>query len=121
MTPTEYGWFLGEDEEYRYECWPMFFNDRLVCIPKKDRLSAGWDFGWCFEQNHGLTVAAAFAVWDPEIHSEPVGWHKRASGNIRQAPYADVCPDSNYNRPRCVHGDYIADGCERDEFCRTRK
>ena len=49
------------------------------------------------------------AAWDPDTQDEPTGWHKRPTTPARQAPRRDEQPD--YNRPRCVHGCYLHDGC----------
>lgn len=106
---------LAEDERYFYECWPQGFNDRLVLV-EKDDVHRGYEFGWCFRKLGGAAVTASLAVWDPDTQDEPLGWHKRPGMNLRRAPRRDEDPE--YNRPRCVHGSYMDEPCERDPFCK---
>lgn len=52
-----------------------------------------------------------------DTQDEPAGWHKRPTWPVRQAPRRDEEPD--HNRPRCVHGCYLHDGC-RTASCPER-
>lgn len=112
-VPIEEGVRCAEDETYFYELWKMLFNWRLIVRPKKDPWS--WDYGWCYDGQ--LEAAASLHVWNPEIQDEPIGWKKRATRDvIRRAPRRNEDPE--YNRVRCVHGDYPEDGqCSKDKYC----
>lgn len=94
----------------------MLGNYRLVGIPKAPNgVEQDWNpaWGWCFRGE--LALMAAVNVWQPEVEDEPFGWHKRA-GEVRQAPRRHEALE--YNRPRCDHGSYFADGkCVIDEHC----
>jgi len=102
------GYELATDATHRYLWLWQGYNIRLIAVPRDDPESMGYDHGWCYPRNPG-TVADAVLAWDPDTQDEPVGWHKRPTAPVRQAPRRDEQPD--YNRPRCVHGCYIADGC----------
>ncbi|MFC7791329.1 hypothetical protein [Streptomyces cinereoruber] len=44
-----------------------------------------------------------------DTQDEPHQWHKRPTTPARRAPRRAEQP--HYNRPRCRHGHYIAEGC----------
>lgn len=103
---------IAEDDKYFYDAVPMVFNWRLVMTPKDNTWM--WEFGWCYDTPTAL--ATSMLLWTPETQNEPLGWKKRPTGDVRTAPRADEDPE--YNRPRCVHGHYLADGrCKTDPFC----
>ncbi|MFE4863267.1 hypothetical protein [Streptomyces sp. NPDC056670] len=107
------GFTIAEDDEYFYDALPYAFNWRLVMTPKAD--PRVWDYGWCYDGSASLILA--MRVWNPETQNEPLGWKKRPTGRTaRIAPRAGTEP--KYNRPRCVHGHYPADGpCSTDPYC----
>lgn len=100
------GYELAADDSRRYLWLWHGYNIRLIAVPLDDTL--GYDHGWCYPRDPAL-VAAAVAAWDPDTQDEPTGWHKRPTMPVRRAPRHDEQPD--YNRPRCVHGCYLHDGC----------
>ncbi|MBT2384504.1 hypothetical protein [Streptomyces sp. ISL-11] len=104
---------IAEDDDYFYDLIPMAFNHRLVMTPKKN--TRVWDYGWCYDS--ALAAIACVHVWNPETQNEPLGWKKRPTGEVvRTAPRADA--DPQYNRPRCLHGNYPSDGpCRTDPYC----
>ena len=107
------GWILGRAGGCRWIMAQMGFgNWRLLGVPEECEESSP-EYGWCF---HGpAAVVLAVNAWDPEIQDEPLGWHKRA-GSPRRARMRHK--DLTYNRPRCVHGSYFADGqCAVVKFC----
>jgi hypothetical protein len=106
------GMLVAADKDHFYVLVPMFGNNyRLVLSPLED--ISDWTYGWCYEGD--LAPMLALRVWDPQTENEPVGWKKRPTARIRIAPDAAAKPE--YNRPRCVHGNYMADRV--DWGCRT--
>lgn len=97
---------LADDDTHRYLWLWQGFNIRLIAVPHDDGL--GYDHGWCYPRDPAV-VQAAVAAWNPDTQDEPTGWHKRPTWPVRQAPRRDEEPD--HNRPRCVHGCYLHDGC----------
>lgn len=108
---------VAEDDEYFYDLLIYFYNHRLVMTPKTN--TWGWDWGWCFAGAKELT--AGLFVWNPMTQNEPLGWHKRPTGpKSRVAPLAEQEPQ--YNRLRCVHGQYPDDGpCVISQFCEVHE
>lgn len=100
------GYVLGQDATHRYLWLWMGYNIRVIAVAHDD--ISGYDHGWCYPRDP-RTVEAAATAWDPDTQDEPAGWHKRATHPVRRAPRRAEQPD--YNRPRCQHGCYIADGC----------
>lgn len=100
------GYVLGDDGTHRFLWIWQMFNIRMIAVPHGD--PTGYDFGWCFPGDPRVVEAAAEA-WDPQTQDEPSGWHKRPTRAVRKAPRRGEEPE--YNRPRCEHGRYIADGC----------
>jgi hypothetical protein len=99
---------LATDDTYRYIWLWQGFNIRLIAVPVDDANSWGYDHGWCYPRDPSV-VRASVAAWDSDVQDEPMGWHKRPTGHPRRAPRRD--DDPHYNRPRCVHGCYIDEGC----------
>lgn len=99
---------LAADDTYRYVWIWQGFNIRLLAIPHGEAGQWGYDHAWCYPRDPGI-VREAVAEWDPDIEDEPSGWHKRPTVPAREAPRRNEAPA--YNRPRCVHGCYIHDGC----------
>lgn len=99
---------LAADDTHRYLWIWQGFNIRLIAVPKDDPECLGYDHGWCFPRDPSV-VRDAVAEWDPDIEDEPSGWHKRPTVPVRRAPRRAEAP--SYNRPRCVHGCYVHDGC----------
>lgn len=97
---------LAADDMHRYLWLWQGFNIRLIAVPHDDDL--GYDHGWCYPRDPAA-VRAAVATWNPDTQDEPTGWHKRPTCPVRQAPDRDEEPA--YNRPRCVHGCYLHEGC----------
>lgn len=97
---------LAADATHRYLWLWHGYNIRLIAVPADD--SMGYDHGWCYPRNPAA-VREAVHAWDPDTEDEPFGWHKRPTRPVRRAPHRDQRPD--YNRPRCVHGCYLHDGC----------
>ncbi|GGZ23778.1 hypothetical protein GCM10010387_16260 [Streptomyces inusitatus] len=108
------GYVLGEDATHRYLWIWMGSNIRVICVPTGE--TGGYDHAWCYPRDPAA-VEAAVEKWDPETQDEPTGWHKRPT-SPRRAPRRDEEPE--YNRPRCEHGCYIADGC-RTLNCRNAR
>lgn len=102
------GYELAADDTHRYVWIWHGYNIRLIAVPLDVNEAMGYDHGWCFPRDPDL-VKAAVAAWNADTQDEPTGWHKRATHPVRRAPLRDQEPD--YNRARCVHGPYIADGC----------
>lgn len=105
---------LAADDTHRYLWIWQGFNIRLIAVPHGDDLC--YDHGWCFPRDPAA-VRQAVAAWDPDTQDEPAGWHKRPTWPARQAPRRGEEPD--YNRPRCLHGCYIDEGC-RTTACPER-
>ena len=99
---------LAADDTHRYLWIWQGFNIRLIAVPHGEAGQWGYDFAWCFPRDPE-TVRAAVAAWNLDTQDEPAGWHKRPTADIRRAPRRDEEPDCN--RPRCLHGCYIDDGC----------
>jgi hypothetical protein len=102
------GYELAVDDTHRYVWIWQGFNIRLIAVPKDDPESLGYDHAWCYPRDPEA-VQEAVAEWHPDIEDEPAGWHKRPTASVRRAPRRDEAP--SYNRPRCVHGCYLHDGC----------
>lgn len=100
------GYVLGEDATHRFLWIWQGFNIRVIAVPHSN--TDVYDYGWCFPRDP-QAVEEAVAAWDPDTQDEPTGWHKRPTAPVRRAPRREEEPE--YNRPRCQHGDYIADGC----------
>jgi hypothetical protein len=100
------GYVLGEDTEHRFLWIWQGFNIRMIAVPHGD--PTGYDYAWCYPRDPQAVEAAA-AQWNPQTQDEPPGWHKRPTRPARRAPLRDQEPE--YNRPRCEHGCYIAEGC----------
>lgn len=96
------------DDRHRFLWMWHGFNIRVIAVPKNDPYSVGYDFAWCYPRNP-RTVVGWLQAWNPATQDEPLGWHKRPTSFIRQAPERDSEPV--YNRLRCVHGCYIDGGC----------
>ncbi|WP_371590868.1 hypothetical protein [Streptomyces sp. NBC_00470] len=105
---------LAEDETYYYDAINMLFNWRLVMTPKAT--PEMWLYGWCYDGQLALTLA--LKTWDPETQNEPLGWKKRPTRVVRVAPHPET--DTGYNRFRCIHGHYPADGPCPDPHCPDR-
>lgn len=99
---------VTSDETHRFLWMWHGYNIRVIAVPKDEHQAMGYDFAWCYPKDPELVVEC-LRDWAPEVQDEPLGWHKRPSWYIRRAPRRDW--DLAYNRPRCVHGDYIAEGC----------
>lgn len=99
---------LAADDTHRYLWIWQGFNIRLIAVPKGEDGEWGYDHGWCYPRDPEL-VARAVADWNPDTQDEPTGWHKRPTHPVRRAPRREEEPE--HNRPRCVHGCYLADGC----------
>lgn len=114
-TPGAPAYELGEDDDYRYVMMVMIFNYRLVMVPKDDPMM--WEWGWCFSGPKELL--AGLHVWNPDTQHEPLGWKKRPTElRSRVAPQAEEDPE--YNRFRCIHGDYPEDGpCSKAHMCKV--
>lgn len=84
------------------------YNIRVIGVPKDVEQAMGYDWAWCYPRDPQLVVERLRA-WDLSTQDEPVGWHKRPTARVRLAPQRDR--DLEYNRPRCVHGCYIDEGC----------
>ncbi|MFF8412866.1 hypothetical protein [Streptomyces omiyaensis] len=112
-TPKAYdghwqGYVVAEDATHRY-LWLWYgYNIRVIAVPKTSDGAWSYDHAWCYPRDPDL-VEEALTTWDPDIQDEPTGWHKRPTTPTRRAPNRDQ--DPAYNRPRCEHGCYIADGC----------
>ena len=115
------GDLLGESDGVRWLCLPMIFNHRLIGVVNDyDAFGATW--GWCFASRE--QALESFRAWDPETEDEPLGWHKRVTGPVRQAPELLLNPEHNLSR--CRHGSYldtekcaVADVC--DDFISRRR
>lgn len=102
------GFELAADGSHRFVWLWQGFNIRLIAVPCGEAGTWGYDDAWCFPRDPAL-VAAAVAAWDPETQDEPTGWHKRPTMPVRRAPRRDEAAE--FNRPRCVHGCYLHEGC----------
>lgn len=98
---------LAADDTHRYLWIWQGYNIRLIAVPRQGG-EWGYDHGWCFPRDPDV-VREAVAEWDPDTEDEPSGWHKRPTSPVRRAPRRDEYP--HYNRPRCIHGCYLHDGC----------
>lgn len=108
----ERGWVVAETATHRWMLRRMVVNVRLVCMPLLP-VGSGDLYGWCYHNE--TTALRACLLFDPDVHDEPVGWHKRSNG-LRRAPRREEQPE--YNRPRCQHGTYIHEGyCTADLYC----
>lgn len=108
------GWEIAADATHRWLIIPMLFNTRLVCVPHDTPLM--YDHGWCYHT--AVDAVCAAGLFDPRIHNEPLGWHKRATTPARVAPGAGECTWVDYNLPRCIHGSWLKSGrCTRAEVC----
>ncbi|MEW2250414.1 hypothetical protein AB0907_24105 [Streptomyces sp. NPDC006975] len=106
------GLVVAREAGCRWIAVRMLFNHRLICVPDDGDSNAA--YGWCYRSLAALITSAA--VFEPDTQDEPLGWHKRAGGDIRRAPHRDQDPD--HNRARCVHGSYYDAGfCEHAEVC----
>lgn len=104
---------IAREAGYRWIVLPMLFNVRLIAAPEGPEGDLGYDYGWCYPLD--ADIRAAVAGFDPETQDEPKGWHKRAA-EPRRAPQRHK--DPQYNRPRCLHGEYLGEGsCSRDPLC----
>ena len=101
------GYVLGSDAEHRFLWLWQGFNIRLIAVPQ-GMGDPGYEHAWCFPRDPEAVETAA-ADWNPETQDEPTGWHKRATHPPRLAPHRDQEP--GYNRPRCLLGCSLADGC----------
>lgn len=99
---------VTSDATHRFLWMWHGFNIRVIAVPKDVENSGLYDFAWCYPKKP-RAVVGWLRAWNPVIQDEPLGWHKRPTGIIRQAPERSRSP--RYNRPRCVHGDYIEEGC----------
>lgn len=99
---------VTSDATHRFLWMWHGFNIRVIGVPKSESESMFYDWAWCYPREPWL-VAERLRAWDPVTQDEPVGWHKRPTSVIRKAP--DRTLDPYYNRPRCVHGSYIEEGC----------
>ncbi len=105
--PLWQGLVIAHESGCRWIAVPMLVNHRLVCVHDDDPHGCA-AYGWCYRSLAALIASAT--VFEPDTQDEPVGWHKRAGADIRRAP--------NHNRPRCVHGSYLASGqCAHSQFC----
>ncbi|MFJ2882406.1 MULTISPECIES: hypothetical protein [unclassified Streptomyces] len=102
------GYELAADDTHRYLWIWQGYNIRLIAVPKGPDGDWAYDHAWCYPRDPEL-VSAAVAEWDSNTQNEPGGWHKRPTYPVRRAPRYDKDPE--YNRPRCVHGAYLAEGC----------
>ncbi|MEU2487104.1 hypothetical protein ABZ593_21155 [Streptomyces sp. NPDC012617] len=108
------GYELAADDTHRYVWIWQGFNIRLIALPTNETGLWGYDHGWCYPRDPQV-VADSVAAWDPDTQDEPMGWHKRPTDPARRAPRREE--DPQYNRPRCVHGCYVEEGC-RTVNCR---
>ncbi|MDX3345962.1 hypothetical protein PV387_43250 [Streptomyces sp. ME02-6987-2C] len=100
---------LARDDTHRYVWIWQGSNIRLLAIPDTPDGDWSYNHGWCYPRDPEL-VAQAVADWDPDTQDEPMGWHKRPTWPVRQAPRRNDNPQ--YNRARCEHGSYfLNDGC----------
>jgi len=99
---------LAADDTHRYVWIWQGFNIRLIAIPQGEAGQWGYGHAWCYPRDPDA-VREAVDEWDPDIEDEPSGWHKRPTASVRRAPNRGQAP--NYNRPRCLHGCYVHDGC----------
>lgn len=99
---------VTSDDTHRFLWMWHGFNIRVIGVPKDEAQAMGYDWGWCYPRDPGLVVEHLRA-WDPSTQDEPIGWYKRPTAMVRRAPLRDHDPE--YNRPRCVHGCYIDEGC----------
>lgn len=99
---------LARDDTHSYVWIWQGYNIRLIAVPHGPDGEWGYDLAWCFPRDPQV-VRAAVAAWDGDTQDEPSGWHKRPTREIRQAPRREEAP--HYNRPRCVHGCYVDEGC----------
>jgi hypothetical protein len=109
------GYVLGRDATHRYLWIWQGSNIRMIAVSHDE--DGLYEHGWCFPRDPRAVEAAA-AAWDPDVQDEPNGWHKRPTWPVRRAPRRDEQPQ--YNRPRCEHGCYIAEGC-RTINCRDHR
>lgn len=106
--PRWEGTELAADDTHRYVWIWQGFNIRLITVPRGEDGNWGYDHAWCFPRDPAL-VAQAVADWNPDTQDEPTGWHKRPTRPVRRAPRREEEPE--HNRPRCVHGCYLDEGC----------
>jgi len=112
--PLWQGLVIAHESRSRWIAVRMLFNHRLICVPDSRDPFRAETHGWCYRSMAALTVSAT--LFEPDTQDEPLGWHKRAGGDIRRAPRRDQDPE--HNRPRCVHGSYLgADFCEHAGVC----
>jgi hypothetical protein len=113
--PDWQGHVIAESTGFRWLAVRQLFNWRLVGVAVDAEPMDGATWGWCYTDPHAL--AAAVRIWDPGVQDEPLGWHKRPTDTIRKAPHR--AEDPEYNRPRCVHGNYIdtSTACGHDPYC----
>lgn len=99
---------LAADDTHRFLWLWQGFNIRLIAVPHGEAGMWGYDHAWCYPRDPEV-VKAAVAAWNPDTQDEPAGWHKRPTAGVRRAPRRDEEPECN--RPRCLHGCYLDDGC----------
>lgn len=109
LIPHWEGYELARDDTHKYVWIWQGFNIRLIAISLGPDGAWGYDWGWCYPRDPEV-VREAVAQWDADTQDEPTGWHKRPTyDKVRQAPRREEAAD--YNRPRCVHGCYLHEGC----------
>jgi hypothetical protein len=99
---------VTSDATHRFLWMWHGYNIRVIGVPKDEEQAMGYDWAWCYPKDPELVVEA-LRWWIPELQDEPPGWHKRPTSYVRQAP--ERVRDPYYNRPRCIHGRYIEEGC----------
>ena len=98
----------------RYIAVNMLYNVRLIVV---EGTSATYRHGWCYPKG-AASITRALAAFDPNIHDEPEGWHKRAA-EPRRAPQRHLAP--HLNGPRCLHGARVNETpCTVEAECNRR-
>ncbi|MEU6595065.1 hypothetical protein ABZ923_38710 [Streptomyces sp. NPDC046881] len=108
LVPHWEGYELARDDAHSFVWIYMGYNIRLIAVPHGPDGAFGYDYAWCYPKDPEL-VRRAVAQWNGDTQDEPTGWHKRPTREIRRAPHREEAAD--YNRPRCVHGCYLHEGC----------
>ncbi|MFF4385570.1 hypothetical protein ACFY0G_02070 [Streptomyces sp. NPDC001552] len=111
-VPALEQWHLADDEAgIAWHMLPMLTTWALTGT-RPDDPAGCYSYRWCFSDQRALL--AAVDQFDPATMDEPSG-HVKRKGERRQAPNRDAHPE--YNRDRCAHGKYVADGDCRHVAC----
>ena len=108
LDPHWEAYEVTSDETHRFLWMWHGYNIRVIGVPKDEEQAVGYDWAWCYPREP-MFVVNMLDVWDLKTQDEPQGWHKRPTVFVRQAPQRHR--DMHYNRPRCLHGSYIDEGC----------